>query len=253
MNDRLKRKLDENEFAFGVHCSTTDLGFYEMACAADVDYIWIDTEHSPMTVRDVYNAVIVTQLGGASAVVRVPKCDPVLAKPYLDMGADGIVFPMVNSPEEAEAVVRGCKYPMRGDRGFGPIRANGYGDVGAEKHIERSNAVVIPIIQIEHHLAVERIDEILSVEGVEYAVLGHMDLSSSVGKAGRLKDPEVDGMIREVFSACKRHGVKLGMSLGIAPELYDFGRNNGASFISMGNQYSFYREGLIKTVKARCR
>ncbi len=245
MCPRLREKLDRGEFCRGVHVPSCDLNFYEIAALTGMDYVWIDTEHAASTRSSVVNGIIALQALGVSAIVRVPECDPVLAKPFLDNGADGIVFPMVNTPQQAALAVSACRYPPRGVRGFGPVRASDYGGMSATKQIAFADAHVMPIIQIEHHLAVEHLDEIFSVEGVEYAVIGPMDLSLSVGKAGQMDDTEVRGMLDAIFAGAKRHGMKVGFSMGLNKALYQYGRENGALFISAGNPYEFFKKGIL--------
>ena len=244
MCDRLKTKLDSGEFCKGFHCSSSDLALYEVAATTGIDYIWIDTEHAAISPESVQHGMMVAQALGVSVIVRVANCDPVLAKPYLDNGADGIVFPMVNTAEQARLAVAACRYPLAGVRGFGPQRANGYGAMGAAQQVAFGDKQVMPIIQIEHYEAVNNLDEILSVEGVEYAVIGPMDLSASVGKVGQLDDPEVSGMLDTIFAKCKEHNVKVGVSTGPNRKLYERSRAQGASFISMGNPYVFAKYGI---------
>lgn len=244
MCGRMKEKLDRGEFCRGVHIPSSDLSFYEIAALADMDYVWIDTEHAAADRAVVRDGMMVLQARGISAIVRVPKCDAVLAKPFLDNGADGIVFPMVNSADEAAIAVAACRYPPQGTRGYGPLRASDFGMLPAGEQIAFANRQVMPIIQIEHHLAVERLDSILDVEGVAYAVIGPMDLSLSVGKPGQLDDPEVRQMLETIFAKCRSRGVKLGLSMGLDRALYDYGVANGALFISAGNPYAFFLKGM---------
>ena len=244
MCGHFKEKVDAGAFCRGVHCSTGDLAFYEISALMGVDYVWIDTEHAAMTMTSVVNGISLLQARGVSAIVRIAKCDETLAKPYLDNGADGIVFPMVNAPELAEIAVKACRYPPLGNRGFGPQRASAYGELNAAAQIEFANRHVMPIIQIEHRVAVAHLDEILRVEGVNYAVLGPMDLSLSVNKPGQLDDPEVADMIETVFEKCAAHQVKLGVSMGLDKRFFEYTKARGAVFISAGNPYSLYKYAL---------
>lgn len=244
MCDRLKKKLAAGEFCKGFHCSSSDLALYELAAISGIDYMWIDTEHAAVNMESVLHGMMIAQAHGVSAIVRVAQCDPVLAKPYLDNGADGIVFPMVNTAEEARLAVAACRYPLAGVRGFGPQRANAYGAVKAADQVSFGDKHVMPIIQIEHVDAVNNLDEILSVDGIDYAVIGPMDLSASVGKVGQMDDPEVSGMLDTIFAKCKEHNVKVGVSTGPNRALFDRCRAQGASFISMGNPYSFVKYGI---------
>lgn len=238
MCDRMRSKLADGERCKGIHCSSSDMALYEIAALSGIDYVWIDTEHAAIHMENVVNAMMILQARGVSAIVRVASCDPVLAKPYLDNGADGIVFPMVNTAEQARLAVAACRYPLTGIRGFGPRRCNDYGAMNAAGQLAYADKHVMPIIQLEHCEAVKNLDEILSVEGVEYAVIGAMDLSASVGKTGQLDDPEVKGMLDTIFAKCKEHNVKIGLTTGPNRKLYEYCLKQGADFVSMGDPIS---------------
>lgn len=244
MCDRMWNKLHAGEFCKGIHLSSSDMTLYELAAISGIDYVWIDTEHAAVNKESVLNGMMVLQANNVSAIVRVPSCDPIIVKTYLDNGADGIVFPMINTAEEARIAVEACRYAPLGIRGFGPRRCYDYGDMKAAEQVEYANKYVMPIVQIEHYKAMENLDEILSVEGVEYAVIGPMDLSLSVGKVGQLEDPEVKGMLETIFRKCKEHNVKVGVSSGPNRRLYDRSRELGADFISIGNPCSYLKYGI---------
>lgn len=228
--------------AYGVHCVSADLAFYEMAGLAGYDFVWIDMEHAAITLPMVLSGISAAQAGGCGAVVRIGKNDPVLAKPVLEMGADGVIFPMINSAGEAERAVKACLYPPEGCRGFGPLRANQYGGIPAGQYRDEANRSVLKIMQIEHVDGVNALDEILEVKGIDLVVCGPMDLSASVGKLGMLRDPEVWGLMDTIIRKSRAAGAPFGISMGYDPELRDYWRDAGASFLSMGNPYIFFRQ-----------
>lgn len=228
--------------ACGVHCASADLAFYEIAGLSGCDFVWIDTEHAAVTLPMVLSGIAAAQSSGAAAVVRIAKNDPALAKPILEMGADGVIFPMINSAEEAEQAVRACLYPPAGCRGFGPLRASQYGTIPPQKYREESDKTILKVIQIEHVDGVRALDEILEVKGIDLVVCGPMDLSASVNKLGMLKDPEVRALMDSIPQKCRAAGVPYGISMGYDPELRDHWKSMGASFLSMGNPYIFFRQ-----------
>lgn len=227
--------------AYGVHCVSADLAFYEIAGLVGYDFVWIDTEHAAITLPMVLSGISAAQAKGCSAIVRIAKNDPVLAKPILEMGADGIIFPMVNSAEDAEKAVKACLYPPEGCRGFGPLRANDYGGIPAQQYREEANRDLLKIIQIEHVDAVKALDEILEVKGIDLVVCGPMDLSASANKLGMMKDPEVKELMDTIIRKCKAAKVPFGISMGYNPDLRDYWKNAGASFLSMGNPYIYFK------------
>jgi 2-dehydro-3-deoxyglucarate aldolase/4-hydroxy-2-oxoheptanedioate aldolase len=145
-----------------------------------------------------------------SAFVRIPINDDVYIKRVLDLGADGIIVPQVNTPEEAKRAVLASKYPPVGTRSAGIARAHKYG-LDFAGYVQEANEKLAVILQIEHVEAVRNIDTILAVAGIDAIIIGPYDLSGSFGKLGRIDDAEVQEAIVTVFKACKKHGMPIGI------------------------------------------
>jgi len=141
--------------------------------------------------------------------VRVPAADEVAIKKVLDLGAHGIIVPQVNTAEQAARVVRAARYPPEGARGVGLARAHGYGQRFKE-YLESANREVAVIVQAEHADAVENIQSIVQVPGVDAVLLGPYDLSASLGKMGKIDDALVVAAIRRVTDTCRAAGMPLG-------------------------------------------
>ena len=163
--NKVRQAIAEGRLAIGTHCTSEDIGLYEICGKCGYDYIWIDAEHGPMTLNTILDGIVGTASGGCDSFVRVAKNDPVLAKPVLEMGADGIIFPMINTPEEAETAVKSCMYPPMGTRGYGPIRALDYCG-NADEYIKSADNGIFKIIQAEHIDCVNNLDEILDVPNI---------------------------------------------------------------------------------------
>src|SRR5262249_25363539 len=144
--------------------------------------------------------IMATKGSDCLPMVRVPWNDPVLIKPVLDIGAPAVIVPMVQTAEEARRAVAACRYPPDGIRGFGPRRPSNYGQLGGPDFCRAMNEAIIPIIQIEHIRAVESIDEILAVPGVQNIVFGPNDLSGSMGHMGMPRHPDVLRAIETVIA-----------------------------------------------------
>ena len=249
---RIKTAISEGRVALGTHCSSEDIGLYEMCGPLGYDYVWIDNEHAGITVPIVRNGIVGTNAGGCAAFVRIRWNDPALVKPILECGPDGIIFPMINSPEEAEKAVKSCLYPPHGTRGFGPLRAINYGVNtfnNMEEYTEFANKNIMKIVQAEHILGVENIDQILEVQGIDLVVCGPMDLSSSVGKLGKLNDPEVVSLMEKIIKSCKSAKIPYGLSIGYDMDLVRFWIERGASFVSMGTAYDYFRMMSLEVIK----
>ncbi len=179
------------------------------------DSLTVDMQHG---VVDYQVAVTMLQAISTTTVMplaRVPWNDPARLMKILDAGVYGVICPMINTGAEAEAMVQACKYPPRGYRSFGPVRASIY--AGAD-YGERADADLVVMPMIETALALKNLDEILSVPGVDAIYVGPADLSLALGCKPRLDqtDPPVVEAQQRIVEACKRHGVVAGIHNGTA-------------------------------------
>lgn len=239
---RIRDRLKDGRLCFGTHISTTDPDFYELCGLLDYDYVWIDNEHAGMSQPMIKNAIIATNAGGCAAFVRVPDHETASVKPVIECGPDGVIFPMVNTREQAERCVAHCVYPPRGTRGFGPSRAIDYGCMPLGEYIRSVDRSFLKIMQCEHVESVENLDDILSVEGVDAIICGPMDLSASVGKMGDYFDPQVIALMDAIIDKCTARGVPFGLSIGVDLKLVKYWIDRGASFLSMGTPLDYFRE-----------
>lgn len=174
------------------------------------DSLVVDMQHG---VIDYQTAVTMLQAISTTSVIpmaRVPWNDPALVMKILDAGVYGVICPMVNNRAQAEALVRACKYPPRGYRSFGPVRASIY---AGTDYVDHANTDLIVMPMIETAEAVENLDEILSVPGVDAIYVGPADLSLALGCKPRLDqtDAPVVEAQKKIVAACKRHGVVAGI------------------------------------------
>ena len=182
----------------------------ELAGDCGMDFCWIDAEHCPMTIETVRDHLLALRGTGCAGFVRVRECDPMIIKPYLDLAPDGIICPMVNTPELAEAAVAACRYPPLGIRGWGPRRGVGYGGFDTQAYIKESEHYPLVICQIEHIDAVKNLHKILQVPGVDSFAIGPMDLSGSMGLLTQTDHPELNKVIDEICMKVKKAGKILG-------------------------------------------
>ena len=174
------------------------------------DSLTIDMQHG---VVDYQVAVTMLQAIATTPVMplaRVPWNDPAQVMKMLDAGVYGVICPMINTRAEAEALVQACKYPPRGYRSWGPVRASIYAGMDYGDH---ANADIVVMPMIETALAVKNVDEILSVPGIDAVYVGPSDLSLTLGCKPRLDqtDPPVVEAQQRIVEACKRHGVIAGI------------------------------------------
>lgn len=187
----------------------------EILADAGFDWFFVDGEHGPLESAEILS--ILQAVGHrVPCVVRVPAAEETPIKKVLDLGAAGVIVPQVNTPQQAADVVQFARYAPLGNRGVGLARAHGYGSRFAE-YIESANDQIAVIVQAEHKTAVENIDEIVRVEGIDAIQLGPYDLSASLGKMGLIDDPVVTDAIDRVTAACQAVNMPLG-HFAVTPE-----------------------------------
>lgn len=208
MNSTFRSRLRAGETLFGTMVTLPCSATAEILAHVGFDWLFIDGEHGPLDMTDIMS---ILQVVGdrAAGIVRVPTLDEASIKRVLDIGAAGVIVPQVNTVEQAEDAVRFARYAPEGERGVGLGRAHGYG-MRFEEYLKTANEQITVIVQAEHATAVENIDAIAKVPGVDAVLLGPYDLSASLGKMGMIHDPVVTGAIDRITSACRSAGVPTG-------------------------------------------
>ena len=217
VKNRLFENMKAGRTSVGCVVTSSDLTVSELAGDCGMDFCWIDAEHAPHTIQDVQRHLIALRGTGCAGLVRVRACEPMLIKPYLDIAPDGIIVPMVNTPELAEAAVAACRYPPHGVRGCGVKRAVRYGAEDFFDYLDCSARWPLVICQIEHIDAVRNLDRILKVPGVDSFCTGPCDLSGSMGILNQMDDPGLNKVIDEIATKIKKAGRKLGTAAGDFP------------------------------------
>jgi 2-dehydro-3-deoxyglucarate aldolase len=206
----LKARLARQELTIGTWITLAHPAVAEIMGRAGFDWVVIDTEHSVIDTSDIQPLLQALDATGCPALVRLTSNHPDQVKRAMDAGATGIMVPMVASAAQAQAAVDAVYYPPRGQRGVGLARAQAYG-AGFRDYVEwlERNAVVIAMI--EHVDAIDRMDEILGVTGIDGFIIGPYDLSASMGKPGEFDDAEVIAAI----TAIRDGGVAAGKPGGL--------------------------------------
>jgi 2-keto-3-deoxy-L-rhamnonate aldolase RhmA len=184
----LKQRMIEKELTVGSWLSLAHPAIAEIMARAGFDWLVVDLEHSVITIREAGELIRVIDLCGVAPLVRLSANDPVQIKRVMDAGAHGIIVPMVNSAEEAGRAVEALRYPPKGHRGVGLARAQGYG-TGFAAYAEWLQRESIVIVQVEHIKAVENLEAIMAVDGVDGFIVGPYDLSGSLGIPGQFDHP----------------------------------------------------------------
>lgn len=210
MTETLKSKLGKNTLAVGGWCMIGHPASAEIMARSGLDWVCIDLEHTAIDLGTAENLIRAIQYGGSEPLVRLTNNDPNLIKRVMDSGATGIIVPMVQTAQEMQDAVDALYYPPRGKRGVGLARAQTYGNDFAAYQDWLANEAVC-IAQIEHIDAINNLEDILSVPGVDGYFLGPYDLSASMGLTGQLDHPQV----QEAMQRAHEIGRKLNKPGGL--------------------------------------
>ena len=181
----------------------------EIMADAGFDWLCVDMEHSVIDYYEAEQLIATIEAKGCIPYVRVGANDPLCIKRVLDAGAKGVIVPMINSEKDARKAVDAVKYPPVGRRGVGLARAQGYG-FDFEDYSQTVNTETKVIAQIEHVDAINNLEEILQMEGIDGTIIGPYDLSGSMGKPGNYDDSDV----KDVLTKYEKISQKVGMPLG---------------------------------------
>ena len=211
--NRVKQALKEGRAVLGTMITefrTPEIA--RMMAAAGFDFIFIDTEHSAYTTETVTDIIRAGKAVDLVCLVRVPDAEYHLMARTLDIGAQGLMIPRVESVETVERIIQATKYPPWGERGFG-ARAiiTDYERMETDDLMEWLNENTMVVLQIERKRAIEDIDQLVSVKGVDAVLIGPNDLSISLGVPGQQDHPLMVEAIQEVVDACQRHNVASGI------------------------------------------
>jgi 2-dehydro-3-deoxyglucarate aldolase len=239
-------RLRQNELLLGTMLTIPAPEVGEMIAKCGFDWLFMDGEHSPLSTLD-WQRMLQAVSGRAAGIIRVPEKSEAAIKKMLDIGADGIIAPQVNSADEARQIVEWCKYPPQGVRGVGLARAQGYG-LDFASYVESANHDIAVIIQAEHIDAVNNIEDIAKVEGIDAIFIGPYDLSASMNKMGEIDDVEVVAAIDLVTRACQRNNIALGY-FGVDAESVKPYIDQGYKLICTGVDAGFVTQGAQQVLQ----
>lgn len=212
------------------------------------DFICADMEHSSYSVKDFSDMVHTLKGTSTKAFARVEKNDEMSIRKVLDMGASGIIVPLVNDRDEAMKAVSFCKYPPEGKRGFAFCQANDYGD-DFDEYARSANQEVLLLVMAESKEAVKNIEEILQVKGVDGVFIGPYDMSGSYGITGQINHEIIKDAISKVATACKKHKKIAGIHIvTVTKEKVDYAIEQGFTFLALGMDTVFLSEGADNAV-----
>ena len=233
--NKLKDKINNNEITFGGWTSISNNLITEIFSKSNIDFIGIDIEHSTISLEQSQNIIISSQSNNVACLPRIPTHDKQIIKRLLDIGADGIIVPNIESEEDIQKIVEWTHYPPLGKRGYGVSRAQGYG-FEFDNYTKNWNSNCILVAQIESINAVDNIEKILKSENLDAVMIGPYDISGSLGIPGQINHEKVKYSCKKVLEACKKFDKPCGIQ-DIEPTEESINKmiNDGYKFIILAS------------------
>jgi 4-hydroxy-2-oxoheptanedioate aldolase len=237
----LTERLADGNAAFGVSLTIADPFTAEIMAAQAFDFLMIDMEHSPISAYQLQTQLIALRPSGAAVLVRIPHQDETAIMQALDLGAEGVIVPHVESARECADAVRAALYPPHGTRGVGPRRAARLAD--RETYFRRAASDTFVGVMLESGDAVDNIDDILAVEGLGGVIIGAADLAASLGHLNDARHDDVTKAIEQIMQRCAACGVPFGMYAATAEDAARI-MSRGARLITVGSDLLFLEQGM---------
>ncbi len=214
-------RLEAGESVYGMTLTSNNLDTAALAATLGFHFLWVEMEHSPISLETLRGVVLATRGLPAMVFARVPVVETWAAKRVMDQGVAGVIFPFCSTPEMAQTAAQSCKYPPHGRRGSGAgIATTSWPEPGRYHDSADANMMVIAII--EEQSAVERIDEIAATPGIDVLFIGTSDLSFSMGMRGRQDERALHRAIERVGEAGRKYGKFLGCPAGRPEQVREF-------------------------------
>lgn len=229
----LKAKLAAGEVTHGLWVGLADPYAAEIVATACFDWLLLDGEHAPNDMRSLSAQVAVLKSQRSAPVVRLPNDDPTKIKQILDIGAQNLLIPMIESAEQAERAVRACLYPPHGNRGVGSALARASGFSTVPDYLKTANREICVMLQVESLAGLAALEAICEVQGVDVVFLGPSDLAADMGYLGQPGHPAVKSAVLEALAAIRRAGKAAGV-LSTDVAFIEACKQAGANFVGVG-------------------
>ena len=246
----LRARLASGEFLVGTWLTFLDPGIVELLAGAGYDFLVVDMEHGVADAAHLQALCIAARAGGAAVLARVGANEPVRIMHALDVGASGVIVPQIRSVADVERAVAWSRYPPAGLRGAAARRPSGYGR-RTKEYFAEANATVLCCVQIETREALEVIDAVLAVPGVDAVLIGPNDLAAALGHLGEPGHPDVEATVADVRERALRRGLPIGyVSASPDPGPAVARRRQGFSFVTVGVDFAFLAAGADAALAA---
>ena len=230
---RFKAKLKTGETQLGLWLAMGQGYTAEIAAAAGFDWLLIDGEHAPNDVTSIHNQLMALSGHDVSPIVRIPHNDAALIKQVLDLGAQTLLCPMVHSAQDAERIVQAMRYPPKGIRGVGHMLGRASSFNGIPDYIKTAEDELCLIVQAESSAAMNALEDICAVDGVDGVFIGPADLCADMGLLPNITHPDVRAAVEDGLNRIRATGKAAGIIDG-DPNLIQQDLDAGANFVALG-------------------
>jgi 2-keto-3-deoxy-L-rhamnonate aldolase RhmA len=244
LKERIKERINKGQICIGSAVTFSDPLASEVL-ADEVDFLWYDLEHCPMSYESLNGHMLAARSRSVPSLVRAPSTEIGFIKPVLDSGANGIVVPQIVNAKEVEAVVEYCRYRPLGKRGLGPRVPADYGRKNLNDFVQSASKDIFVSVMIENVEAMEQLERIVSVAGLDSVVIGPADLTSSLGCLCDFENQKFIDAVKKVVAAAKKAGVLVGAGLGADEKFALKLAELGVQWLQFGSDYGY----LIKCIR----
>ncbi len=239
----LKHRLAQGDVLHGIWLGLADAYAAEIAATADFDWLLIDGEHAPNDIRSLSAQLAVIEGKGPVPILRLPDDDPAKIKQALDIGAQTLLVPMVETGAQAEAILRATRYAPEGIRGVGSALARASRFAAIPDYLTSANAQICLLLQVESRAGLAALDDILAVPGVDGVFIGPSDLAADLGHLGNPGHPVVKAAVLDALRrirAARRSAGVLSTDAGFIADC----TAAGANFVGVGIDVTLFATAL---------
>ena len=243
LENRFKKALARKKPLLGLWLALAEPYCAELAATCGFDWLLVDAEHGPNDLRSVLAQLQAIAPHPVEALVRLPGGDPDMIKQYLDIGAQTLLIPMVESAEQARALVAATRYPPAGIRGVGAALARASRFAAQSNYVQTANDEICLLVQVESVEGLKHLDAIAAVEGVDGVFIGPSDLAASMGHLGNPQHESVQSAVNEARRRIEAAGKASGILIG-SEALSRRYIEDGFTFVAIGTDVGTFASGL---------
>ena len=244
-----REKLSKKGKILGTLVCLTDPCLCDVMGRAGYDAVWIDMEHTYMSYKDVLCHISTCASVNTASVIRLPQKDLTATKKVLEMGPDAIIFPMVENYDDTVELIKSTLYPPLGNRGFGPMRAIGYGAVNAKEYVKDKSLELCRFIQIENKTCIEQLEQIAKIPYLDGCIFGPNDLSGSLGDFLNVFEEPTISTMKNAIKVLKKHGKLVGVAGGMDEKSIKTWSELGIDMLFSGGDWNFVYTSAVSTLE----